>query len=289
MHRSEKTSNFRRALLIALGVACAGQGVTGFLQPNHFIDGGVTGVSMLASHVGGFPLALLLPLLNLPFLIVGYREIGTAFAVRSVLAIAALALVLAFVHFPYVTSDKLLTAVFGGIFLGAGIGFTMRGGAVLDGTEILALLLSRRGGYAVGEIVLSLNIGIFASAAFFLGIETAMYSTLTYFSASKMIDFVVYGAEETYSMMIVSKKWEEIRDAILTDLSRGVTCLEGRGGMSDEPQSVLYCVLTKIEVARAKGIIMDIDASAFLVVQHVSDVSGGLVRRNTLEELKSRA
>jgi uncharacterized membrane-anchored protein YitT (DUF2179 family) len=182
--------------LILSGILSAGLGLKGFLLSSHFIDGGVTGISMLLANVLGWQLAILIPVINLPFIALGYRQIGKAFAIRSTLAIAGLSLCLAFIKFPDVTPDKLLTAVFGGFFIGAGIGLAIRGGAVLDGTEIAALLISKSSHLLrVGDVILLLNIVIFSAAAFFLGIESALYSMLTYFAASKTIDFMINGVD----------------------------------------------------------------------------------------------
>src|SRR3954470_11701910 len=202
-------------LLIILGILCAGLGLKGFLLSSRFIDGGVTGISMLLADVLGFPLAILILIINLPFIAIGYRQIGGKFAVKSALAIAGLSLCIAFVKYPDVTPDKLLTAVFGGFFIGAGIGLAIRGGAVLDGTEIAALLISRSSHLLkVGDVILILNIFIFSAAAIFLGIESALYSILTYFAASKTIDFLIHGIEEYTAIIIISDKNDEIRQAI---------------------------------------------------------------------------
>src|SRR5580765_4809506 len=207
--------------LIVLGILSAGLGLKGFLLSSRFIDGGVTGVSMLLADVLGWPLSILILLINLPFIALGYRQIGRAFAIKSTLAIAGLALCLAFVKYPDITPDKLLTAVFGGFFIGAGIGLAIRGGAVLDGTEIAALLISKSSHLLrVGDVILLLNILIFAAAALFLGIESALYSMLTYFAASKTIDFVIHGVDEHTAITIISEKSEEIREAIVRHLHR---------------------------------------------------------------------
>ncbi|MGH9957956.1 MAG: YitT family protein, partial [Pyrinomonadaceae bacterium] len=185
------------SLLILVGILSAGFGLKGFLLSSRFIDGGVTGVSMLLSAVLGWPLAILIVVINLPFIGVGYFQIGKKFALKSALAIAGLALCLAFIKFPDVTPDKLLTAVFGGFFIGAGLGLAIRGGAVLDGTEVAALLISKSSHLLkVGDVILLLNVLIFSAAAFFLGIEPALYSMLTYFAASKTVDFLIHGIEE---------------------------------------------------------------------------------------------
>src|SRR6476469_9722280 len=228
------------ALIIA-GIFSAGLGLKGFLLSSHFIDGGVTGVSMLLANVLGWPLSILILVINLPFIFLGYRQIGKGFAIKSTLAIAGLALVLALVRYPDVTPDKLLTAVFGGFFIGAGIGLAIRGGAVLDGTEIAALLISKSSHILkVGDVILLLNIVIFSAAALFLGIESALYSMLTYFAASKTIDFLIHGVEEHTAIIIFSERSEEIRQLILRELERGVTVYKGRGGMTDDEQDILF-------------------------------------------------
>lgn len=270
----------KNALFIALGVLSAGMGLKGFLLSSRFIDGGVTGVSMLAAEVAGVPLSILIPVLNLPFVALGYRTIGRAFAVRSAVAMAALAIVLATVHYPDVTPDRLLTAVFGGFFIGAGIGLSMRGGAVLDGTEMAALLVSRRSALLkVSDVILGLNVVIFLAAAFFLGVESALYSILTYFAASRTLDFVVHGIEEFTAVIIVSSESEQVRAAITAELARGVTVLRGRGGVSDAEQDVLYCVVTRLEIGKVKGVVRSLDPSAFVIVHPLADVDGGVIRR----------
>lgn len=269
--------------LIVLGIFSAAFGLKGFLLSSHFIDGGVTGISMLLSSALGLPLAILISVINLPFIAVGYQQIGKAFALKSALAIAGLSLCLAFVKFPDVTPDKLLTAVFGGFFIGAGIGLAMRGGAVLDGTEIAALLVSKSSHILkVGDVILLLNVFIFAAAAFLLGIESALYSMLTYFAASKTVDFLVYGIEEYHGIMIVSARSQEIRQAILHDLNRGVTVYLGRGGLSETEQEILYCVVTRLEISKVKGIIEELDKAAFVVIHHIADASGGMVKKRLL-------
>src|SRR6266850_7602859 len=193
--------------LVILGILSAGLGLKGFLLSSHFIDGGVTGISMLLSNVLGMPLSILILVINLPFIALGYRQIGRAFAIKSTLAIAGLSLCLAFLKYPDVTPDKLLTAIFGGFFIGAGIGLAIRGGAVLDGTEIAALLISKSSHlFKVGDVILLLNIVIFSTAAFFLGVESALYSILTYFAASKTVDFLLHGIDEFTAVIIVSEK-----------------------------------------------------------------------------------
>ena len=268
-------------LLLVIGIFSAGLGVKGFLIPSGFIDGGVTGVSLLLTSIFGWPLPILIFVINLPFVLLGYRQVSRRFAIRSTLVIAGFSLCLALVKFPQVTSDKLLTAVFGGFFLGAGIGLAIRGGAVLDGTEIAALLISKSSNLLrVGDVILILNILIFMTAAFFLGIEVALYSMLTYFAASKTVDFLIHGVEEHTAVIIMSDHSEDIRHAILRHLHRGVTIYKGRGGLRDTEQDILFCVVTRLEIGRIKNTVRDIDPSAFIVVHPLADAEGGVIKRH---------
>jgi uncharacterized membrane-anchored protein YitT (DUF2179 family) len=271
------------ALLITAGVFSAGMGLKGFLFSSRFIDGGVTGISMLLSVVTPLPLSIWLPLVNLPFIVLGYRHLGRAFAVRSVVAIAALAIVLATVHFPDVTHDLLLTAVFGGAFLGAGIGLAVRGGAVLDGTEIAALLIGKRSPVLkVGDVILGFNVLLFLTAMTVLGTEKALYSMLTYVSAARTLDFILHGIEEFTAMTIMSSAPQAIRTAILEEMGRGVTIYKARGGMTGEDREILYCVVTRLEIGRVLRIVEASDASAFVVQHPLADVRGGMVHRHAL-------
>jgi uncharacterized membrane-anchored protein YitT (DUF2179 family) len=278
----------RGAVLIVAGIFSAAMGLKGFLLSSRFIDGGATGISMLISDVTGYPLAILIPVINLPFIALGLKHMGTRFAVRSALAIAGLSLCLFLVTFPDVTPDKLLTAVFGGFFIGAGIGLAIRGGAVLDGTEIAALVVSRRSSLLrVGDVILILNIFIFIAAAFFLGVESAMYSILTYIAASKTIDFLIHGVEEYTGITIVSQHHAEIKAFITNQLHRGVTVYHGSGGMGstgerEEPQEILYCVVTRLEIGAVRSAVRSIDRNAFITTQSLNDVEGGLIKRPIL-------
>jgi uncharacterized membrane-anchored protein YitT (DUF2179 family) len=269
--------------LIVLGIFSTAFGLKGFLLSSGFIDGGVTGVSMLLSAISGFPLWTLILIINIPFIVVGYSQLGRKFALKSAVAIAGLATCLALVRFPDVTPDKLLTAVFGGFFIGAGIGLAMRGGAVLDGTEIAALLVSKGSHLLkVGDVILILNIVIFSAAAFFLGVEAAMYSILTYFAASRTVDFLVHGLEEYTAIIIMSGRSGDIRQAILRDLHRAVTVYNGRGGLTDQQQDILYCVVTRLEIGRVSSLAKEIDPEAFVVVHALADASGGVIKKPAL-------
>lgn len=276
-------------LFIISGILSAGMGLKGFLLSSGFIDGGVTGVSMLLSNVVGLPLSVWLLIINLPFIALGYRQIGKKFAVKSALAIFGLSICLAVVEYPDVTPDKFLTAVFGGFFIGAGIGLAIRGGAVLDGTEIVALLVSRKSHLLkVGDVILILNIFIFLTAAFFLGVDTALYSILVYAAASKTIDFIIHGIEEFTAIIIISQKHKEIKDTIINRLHRGVTIYRGHGGLGSTGVSeageleILYCVVTRLEIGSIKQVVREIDSSAFITTHSLSDVEGGLIKRTVL-------
>ena len=271
------------ALLVIAGVFSAAMGLKGFLLSSHFIDGGVTGISMLLSLTTPPPLSVWLPIINLPFVLLGYRQMGAAFAIRSAIGILGLALVLATVHFPDVTHDLLLTAVFGGVFIGAGIGFAMRGGAVLDGTEIAALLIGKRSAVLkVGDVILGFNIVLFLTAMSILGVEPALYSILTYVAAARTLDFILHGIEEFTAITIMSTSCSSIRGALLDDLGRGVTIYKARGGKSGEDREVLYCVVTRLEIGRVIRIVDSFDPSAFVVQHPLADVRGGVVHRHAL-------
>ena len=277
-------SRFRRelvnALLIASGILAAGLGLKGFLLSSGFIDGGVTGVSMLASRITSLPLSAWLLIVNGPFIIVGYRQLGRAFAIRSALAITGLSAALATIPFPDVTPDLLLTAVFGGFFIGAGIGLAVRGGAVLDGTEIAALLISKRSHLLkVGDVILIFNVVLFVAAMRLLGVEEALYSILTYVTAARTLDFVINGLEEFTAVTIVSRTSGEIAAHIMAHLGRGVTVYNGRGGLSGEDQEILLCVVTRLEIGKVKTIVRKLDRSAFVTTHALSDVDGGVVKR----------
>ena len=268
---------------IVAGIGSAGFGLHGFLKSSGFIDGGVTGISMLLAQVFGIKLSILLVAINLPFIVLGFRQLGAAFATRSVLAIAGLAVCLEYVHYPDMTPDSLLTAVFGGFFIGGGIGLAIRGNAVLDGTEIAALLISKRSHlFRVGDVILGLNIVIFLVAARVLGTDRALYSILTYVAASKTLDFLLHGIEEYTAIVLMSTQNDAIRRRILQDLGRGVTVYKGRGGMTGADQDILFCVVTRLEIGKVKQIAREIDPAAFLVVYPLADVEGGVKKRTAL-------
>ncbi|MGW9684231.1 YitT family protein [Flagellimonas sp. 2504JD1-5] len=272
---------------IIVGIFCAAFGLESFLLPNTFIDGGATGISLLITEVTTIPLWMLIILVNLPFLVLGYRVIGKTFTIKAIAAILGLALVLALVQFPEVTQDKLLVAVFGGFFLGAGIGLSIRGGSVLDGTEVLAIFLSRKMSVKIGDVIILINILIFLAAAYLLSVETALYSMLTYLAASKTLDFVVEGIEEYTGVTIISQKSEEIRQVITEKLGRGLTVYKATGGygklgMRNE-YDVIYTVITRLEIRKLNIEISKIDPKAFVVMNSINDTKGGMVKKRLLK------
>ena len=267
------------AALIATGILSAGMGLKGFLLSSNFIDGGVTGVCMLLAKTTPVSLAVWLPVVNLPFVAIGYRQMGGAFAARSALAIAGLAAALFFIPYPDVTTDLVLTAVFGGFFIGAGIGLAVRGNAVLDGTEIAALLISRRGDLLkVGDVILLFNVVLFLVAMSTLGVNEGLYSILTYVAATKTLDFVLYGIDEYTAITIVSTEHAAIRQRITGELGRGVTVYKGYGGLSGEEREILYCVVTRLEIGRVKSIVRALDGQAFIVFHPLTGAEGGVVK-----------
>lgn len=273
--------------LISIGILSAGFGLESFLLPNSFIDGGVTGISLLVAEVTQYPLPVLIVLFNIPFILLGLSQVGRPFALKSIAAISGLALAITFIHFPVVTSDKLLVPVFGGFFLGVGIGFAVRGGGVLDGTEVLAIYLSKRLGLTIGDIILLFNILIFSVAAYLLSIETALYSMLTYLVASKTVDFVVEGVEEYTGVTIISPRSDEIRLMILEKLGRGVTLYNGQRGYGKRGEAlgqtkIVFTVMTRLEIAKLKTEVDLIDPNAFMVMTPIKDTKGGMIKKRPM-------
>ena len=277
----------KESIFIIIGVFSAGFGLKGFLLPNHFIDGGATGISLLLLNTTTLSLGFLLVIVNLPFLILATRTIGLKFAVKSIIAISFLAIVVHFVDYPIITQDKLLIAVFGGFFLGLGIGLSMRGGSVIDGTEVLAIYLSRKLSITVGDVLLLINLIIFSFGAYILSIETALYAILTYLAAGRTVDFVVDGVEEYVGLTIISEKHELIRLMITEKLRRACTIYAGKGGFGNKGMSydkdIIYTVVTRIELAKFHTEIDKIDKNAFIIMGVVKDLKGGMIKRKPLK------
>ncbi len=277
----------KEAIFLILGVVSASIGLKGLLLPNQFLDGGAMGVSLLTQFLTGINLSLLILLVNAPFIIIGARQISVAFAVKSSLAILALAALVHFIELPVITEDKLLIAVFGGFFLGTGIGLSIRGGAVIDGTEVLALSISRRTSFTVGDLIAIFNVVLFSVSALVLGLEIAMYSILTYIVASRTVDFIINGIEEYIGVMIVSPESAQIKDQIMHEMGRGVTSFRSDGGFGKKGQSlpdrdVLFCVVTRLEVSKLVLEVEKIDPTAFVIQYPIRDTKGGMIKKRPL-------
>lgn len=295
-HKEEKfdlKTWIKDSVSIFVGVLFAVVGLEFFIVPNNLLDGGVTGISLLIAGITKLDVSIFIFVINLPFIFMGYKQIGKLFALKTFLAIITLSVIILVLHSFHpkpVTQDKLLIAVFGGLFLGAGIGFAMRGGCVLDGTEVLALWLTRKASLQVGEIILILNVLIFAVAAVLNGIETAMYSILVFMAASKTIEFLTNGLEEYTGVTIISEKSHEIRKAVIAQLGRGVTIYSGKRGLRGKKaqlsglneREIIYTVVTKLELTKVRAIIEDIDPTSFVTTQSISSVKGGMVKERKL-------
>ncbi len=279
--------HIRSFVFIVIAIFSASFGLKGFLLTNKFIDGGATGVSLLISALTVVPLYVLIICINIPFVIMGYKTLGKQFAFKTMLAITGLALVVANVDFPNVTNDNLLVAVFGGFFLGAGIGFAVRGGAVIDGTEVLAIYLSRKFGTTIGDIIIVINAIIFSTAAYFLSVEIALYSMITYLAASKTLDFIIEGIEEYVGVTVVSAHSEEIRQMIIGKLGRGVTVYMGKLGHGKRGETrdveIIYTVVTRLELNKLNTEIEKIEPTAFVVMTNVKDTKGGMIKKRPLK------
>ena len=275
-------------VLIIFGMLSAGLGLKGFLLPNGFIDGGVTGISLLIAEVTGINLPILIILINIPFIWLGYRQINKIFALKTLTAIVGLALCIIFIPYPVITSDKLLVAVFGGFFLGAGIGLAVRGGCVIDGTEILALSMTKKSTLTIGDIILIVNIIIFTIAAFVLSFERALYSILTYMAAARTVDYIISGIEEYTGVTIISNYSEEIRKMITNQLGRGVTIYKGKSGYGSHGHTlaeteILFSVMTRLEIASLKAEVEKIDGNAFVITHGIKDTKGGMIKKRPLQ------
>ncbi len=269
--------------ILLVGALIAAAGLEFFLVPNSIIDGGVVGISIIVSFITGLPIGIFTFLLNIPFLFIGYKQIGKTFVITSLFSITSFSIFTLIFHpIPGLTDDHLLAAVFGGIILGSGVGLILRYGGSLDGTEIIALILCKSSLLTIGQIVLIFNIFIYSFAAIILGWDRALYSMLAYFVAHKAVDVVIDGLDEEKAVFIVSKNGDEIADAIKARLGRGVTYLEGKGAYTGEHRIVLYSVVSRLEVSKLRSIINDKDPDAFVTINDVSDVMGGTNRKRAI-------
>nr|WP_236286916.1 YitT family protein [Paenibacillus allorhizoplanae] len=278
-----KSAFFRRGLFLFIGAVLMSVGLEIFLVPNRIIDGGITGISIILSYLTQGPIGVFLFLLNIPFLFIGYKLIGKTFALSTLFAILVMSTGTALLHpVKELTNDPLLAAVFGGIILGIGVGMVIRFGGSLDGTEIVAILVSKKIPFSVGEIVMFLNLFILGSAGFVYTWDRAMYSLIAYFIAYKMIDVTIEGFDESKSVWIISDNFREIGGAIMDRLGRGVTYLEGEGGFSGDNKKVIFCVITRLEEAKLKSIVDGLDPKAFLAVGNIHDVKGGRFKKKDI-------
>jgi len=274
---------FKEYFMILLGVGVAGFGLEGFLIPNGFIDGGITGIALLLSFLTPLSASLFIFLLNIPFMILANKQIGKTFAIKTFIAILGLSLCLVVINYPVITSDKLLVAIFGGFLVGAGLGLSVRGGSVLDGTEILAVYLSRKINVTVGEIVFMINVLIFLSATAFLGIEKALYSILTFLVAAKTVDFFIQGIEEYIGITVISEKSEEIRKKLVSELGKGVTIYNGKRGYHDEQNvDIIFTVVTRLEALKVKNQIISLDPQAVIIEHGIKEARGGVIKKRPL-------
>ncbi|AJQ25831.1 YitT family protein [Pelosinus fermentans] len=273
----------RRYVFMFIGSVLAAVGLEVFLVPNQIIDGGVIGISIMASHLTGWPLGLFIFILNFPFIYLGYMQIGKNFAVSTLFALTSLSIwVSILLPIPGFTNDVFLAAIFGGIILGIGVGLIIRYGGSLDGTEIVAIILDKRTGFSVGEIIMFFNIFIIGSAGLVFSWDKAMYSLIAYFVAYKLIDITIEGLDESKGVMIVSDHPHEIAEVLMARLGRGVTILHGQGAYTGESKQVLYSVITRLEIAKLKIIIQEIDENAFVTINEVHDVMGGKVKKRAI-------
>lgn len=281
--KNHYTNIFIKYLFLFIGSILAAVGLEIFLIPNNIIDGGVVGISIMLSYLSHYPLGLFVFCLNIPFLILGYNHIGKTFVISTLFSISSLSIWVTVLHpIPGLTEDLLLAAVFGGITLGIGVGLIIRYGGSLDGTEIIAIILDKKTGFSVGEIVMFFNLFILSSAGLVFGWDKAMYSLIAYFIAFKMIDITIEGLDETKSVMIISEDSETIAEKVMARLGRGVTILSGKGGYSGEERNVLYLVITRLEIVKLKVIIDEIDPNAFVTISGVHEVMGGRIKKRAI-------
>lgn len=281
--RSSKLQIVKRALFIFIGAAFVSVGLEIFLVPNNIIDGGVVGISIISKHLTGLPLGLFLTLLNLPFLFIGYKSIGKTFALSTLYGVLVMSAGTTLLHpVEPLTIDPLLAAVFGGIIVGIGVGLVIRAGGSLDGTEIVAILLYKKSPFSVGQIVMFFNFFILGSAGFVFGWDRAMYSLIAYYIAFKMIDITMAGFDESKSVWIISDKYRELGEALLDRLGRGVTYLRGEGAYTGDDKQVIFCVITRLEEAKLKSVVEEIDPGAFLAVGNIHDVMGGQFKKKDI-------
>lgn len=282
-HKKSKGDLIRRLIAVPIGAFIVAVGLEIFLIPNHVIDGGITGISIMLSVTLGLPIGIFLILLNIPFFLLGYKQIGKTFALTSLLGIALMSLFTQLlVPVRPLTTDPILATVFGGLLVGIGVGLVVRNGGSTDGTEILAILVNKGIPFSVGELVMFINVFILSAAGFVFSWDRAMYSLMAYFIAYKTIDITIEGLEQSKAIWIISEHHEEIGDALNSRLGRGVTYLNGEGAYSGDQKRVIFTVITRLEEAKLKSIVNDIDPGAFLAVGDIHDVKGGNFKKRDI-------
>lgn len=286
-----KNSNHIHSLTLSevtymlLGVLATTFGLKGFLIPNQFIDGGITGVSLLLHEIFHIKIGLLIILLNLPFIIIGSFQVNKMFAIKTLASIILLAIALDYIPIPIVSQQKWLDSIFGGFFVGLGLGLSMRGGSALDGIEVLALYTLKRSSFTISEIILAFNIIIFLIAAFHFGVDTALYAMVTYYIAYRTTDYVIEGLEEYTGVTIISAKSEQLKQALVLQMGRGITIYKGERGYLKESFDVrsecdiVYTITTRLEVRRLKNLILSIDPHAFVFTNTIKEAAGGVLKR----------
>jgi uncharacterized membrane-anchored protein YitT (DUF2179 family)/predicted metal-dependent HD superfamily phosphohydrolase len=284
-HENKAGRLLEDAVLTVVGVTIAGIALKLFLVPNHFFDGGITGISLLVHEIYGFNLGLAILVLNIPLIVISYFSIGKRFALRTLVSVILLGVCLMLIPNRGVTEDKLLISIFGGVFLGIGIGLIMRTGAALDGIEVLAVYTLRRTSFTITEIILAINIVIFTIAGLRYGINTALYSTLTYFTATRCIDYVVEGLQAYTGVTIVSAKSEAIKYQLVNKLGRGITVYKGERGFLpgrfevSAECDIIFTVITRLELRKLKNLVYDVDPKAFVFANTIKEASGGIIKR----------
>lgn len=279
--------SFRSLVLKIIGVVCAVVAIKGFMIPNHFLDGGINGISILIHEIYHIDVSIPLVILNLPFVYIGYKKIGKNFAVHALLAIVLLGLFMRFLSVPIITNDSFLTAIFGGVFVGLGIGFVIRGGGVIDGLEVIAEYSNKQFGLTTIEIIMAINTCLFLLIAFYLGLEKALYSIITYFTALKISDYVVDGFEKLISLTIISPNSEMVKSMVVNDFNKAITVYKGERGNLPGSYGVkhdcdiIIAVVTRLEVHKIKKAIAEADPQAFMFIQNIREVRGGILSKKS--------
>ncbi|BBI31996.1 YitT family protein [Cohnella abietis] len=287
MPRSHKKTTFtdylKRFIFITIGAVLMAVALEVFLVPNEIIDGGITGISIVLSKVTSVSLGVFIFVINIPFLYIGYKQIGKTFAISTLYGVAIMSLTTVLLHHvePF-TNEKILAVLFGGLILGLGVGLVIRFGGALDGSEIVAILLSKKLRIPVGQLIMFINLFIFAVAGFVFGADSAMYSIFAFYIAAKVMDVVVEGLDESKSATIISGEYEEISQAIMSRLGRNTTFIYAKGGYNKEDTQMIYCVVTRLEVAKLKSVVQEIDPKAFISISNVADVLGGNIEKKSI-------